>query len=176
MRLLTGSVVSPTVARQLDELLKRWPEAKWCVHEPIDRGAAEQAAKAAFGEPLDAIYDLTKANVVVSLDADFLTFGPGALRYARDFMDRRRVRTSADDSGDARMNRLYVAETVISCTGAKADHRLALSARELEQCVRSLAADLGVVENENQSESGEATSAWLAAAVADLKRIAGDRW
>jgi molybdopterin-containing oxidoreductase family iron-sulfur binding subunit len=153
--------------------LEAWPEAKWCVHEPIDRSAAQQAAKAAFGETLDVVYDFSKANIVVSLDADFLNFGPGSLRYARDFMDRRRVRTSADDAGRAEMNRLYAAETAISCTGAKADHRLALASRELEELARALAARLGAIQSDEEYKGGDATQAWLAAAVADLKAHRG---
>ena len=34
-----------------------------------------------------------KADVVVSLDADFLGFGPGAVRYTKDFSSRRRMGT-----------------------------------------------------------------------------------
>ena len=36
-------------------------------------------------------YDLSKADVILSLDADFLSCGPGHLRYTRDFSDRRDV-------------------------------------------------------------------------------------
>ena len=45
----------------------------------------------AFGERVDAIYRLDQAAVILSLDADFLSDGPGALRYARDFAAGRRA-------------------------------------------------------------------------------------
>ena len=48
----------------------------------------------AFGEPVSAVYDFRKADVVLSLDADFLQCGPGNLAYTADFMARRRVRTT----------------------------------------------------------------------------------
>ena len=54
---------------------------------------ADRAAVLAFGEHVNTHYDFTKADVVLSLDADFLTCGPGNLRYVADFMSRRRVRT-----------------------------------------------------------------------------------
>ena len=54
------------------------------------------------------------------------------------------MRTDADDAGKADMNRLYVVETALSNTGAKADHRLALRAGEIEAFARRLAAELGV--------------------------------
>jgi hypothetical protein len=71
----------------------------------------------AFGEVVETRYDLSKADVIVSLDADFLYAGfPGAARYTRDFAARR--------NPDANMNRLYVIESTPSSTGMKADHRL----------------------------------------------------
>jgi molybdopterin-containing oxidoreductase family iron-sulfur binding subunit len=181
--LLTGSIVSPTLSRQLDELFEAWPEAKWVVHEPIDRSAARLAAARAFGEPLDAVYDFSQADVVLSLDADFLSSGPGCLRYANDFMKRRRVRTTIGDASKAAMNRLYVAETVVSCTGAKSDHRLALSARGIEQCARAIARQLGAMAGDETAAADDSTiAAWISAVVADLHAhrgkslvIAGDR-
>ena len=44
---------------------------------------------------------------------------PFAMRYARQFAARRRTSAPEED-----MNRLYVVETMVSPTGAVADHRL----------------------------------------------------
>ena len=35
------------------------------------------------------------------------------------------------------MNRLYFVETAVTCTGAKADHRLAVPAQEIERLARA---------------------------------------
>ncbi len=87
LRLLTETVVSPTLAEQIERLLKDLPEAKWHVYEPIHRDMAWRGAQMAFGEPVNPVYDFSKADVVLSLDADFLQCSPGNLRYAADFMD-----------------------------------------------------------------------------------------
>ncbi len=60
----------------------------------------------AFGEAVNPVYDFRKADVVLSLDADFLQCSPGSLRYAADFMARRRARTTPQNAATARMNRL----------------------------------------------------------------------
>ncbi len=39
----------------------------------------------AFGQPYDAVYNFANADVILSLDADFLFFEPAHLRYSRDF-------------------------------------------------------------------------------------------
>ena len=57
------------------------------------RRAFRPRRRQAFGAPVNTYYDLTNANVMVSLDSDFLSMGPGSLRYARQFSARRRVAT-----------------------------------------------------------------------------------
>ena len=101
-------------------------------------------AQLAFGKVVQPRYDFTKADIVLSLDCDFLTSGPANLRYTADFMSRRRVRTTNRNAAQAQMNRLYVAETAVTCTGAKAEHRLALGGRALEQLARAIAIALEV--------------------------------
>jgi molybdopterin-containing oxidoreductase family iron-sulfur binding subunit len=182
--LITGDIVSPTLNRQLSELFEAWPEAKWHIHEPINRNTAVRGAMMAFGEPLDAVYDFSQADIVVALDADFLNSGSGWIAYAQQFMNRRRVRTTASGADKADMSRLYVAETVLSCTGAKADHRLALSSANLQRCAHSIAVQLGVMGGADDRiaiELGTLTP-WIGAVVQDLNAhrgksliIAGDR-
>jgi len=116
IRILTPTISSPTLADQLRNLLKIYPQAKWHVYEPINRDNVLEGAKLAFGQPVETRYDFEKADVIVSLDADFLYAGfPGNVRYIRDFAKRR--------NPDGKMNRLYVIESTMSNTGAKADHR-----------------------------------------------------
>ena len=50
----------------------------------------------AFGEAANIYYRLDRANVVVSLDSDFLSTGSTSVRYARDFMAGRRIATEID--------------------------------------------------------------------------------
>jgi molybdopterin-containing oxidoreductase family iron-sulfur binding subunit len=116
IRILTPTISSPTLADQLRGFLKIYPQAKWHVYEPVNRDNVLEGAKLAFGQPVETRYDFEKADVIVSLDADFLYAGfPGNVRYIRDFAKRR--------NPDGKMNRLYVIESGASTTGAKADHR-----------------------------------------------------
>ncbi|HEY6369022.1 MAG TPA: TAT-variant-translocated molybdopterin oxidoreductase [Candidatus Sulfotelmatobacter sp.] len=132
MRILTPTISSPTLADQLHDFLKIYPQAKWHVHEPINRDNVLEGAKLAFGQPVETRYDLSQADVIVSLDADFLYAGfPGNTRYIRDFATRRKLNVDPQEMREdymglkARgMNRLYVIESTPSSTGAKADHRL----------------------------------------------------
>jgi MoCo/4Fe-4S cofactor protein with predicted Tat translocation signal len=138
IRILTRTVSSPSFADQLHNLLKLHPQAKWHVYEPINRDNVYAGAEMAFGQPVETQYKLENADVIVSLDADFLYAGyPGMTRYVRDYAKRR-----DPDSGN--MSRLYVVESTPSSTGLKADHRLPMRAAEIEGFARSLAGDVGV--------------------------------
>jgi len=133
IRILTQTISSPTLKDQMQALLAMYPLAKWHVYEPVNRDNALEGAKLAFGQPVETRYDLSKADVIVSLDADFLSAGfPGNVRYVRDFAKKR--------NPDAEMSRLYVIESTPSSTGAKADHRLPLRAGDVERLVRLLLA------------------------------------
>jgi len=137
VRILTQGVSSPTLAAQIKDYLAAHPQAKWHVWEPINRDNVYEGAKMAFGEVVETRYDLSKADVIVSLDADFLYAGfPGSTRYIRDFAARR--------NPDGNMNRLYVVESTPSSTGMKADHRLPMTTAAIGALARDLAARLGV--------------------------------
>src|ERR1700736_4936933 len=134
IRILTPTISSPTLADQLRNFLKIYPQAKWHVYEPVNRDNVLEGSKMAFGQPVETRYDLSKADVVVSLDADFLYAGfPGNVKYIRDFAKRRNP-----DSGN--MNRLYVIESNPTSTGAKADHRLPIEAEAIETVAYELPA------------------------------------
>ncbi|MCI0424068.1 MAG: TAT-variant-translocated molybdopterin oxidoreductase [Acidobacteria bacterium] len=167
LRLLTETVTSPTLHGQLRQLLAELPAAKWHQYEPAGYDTVRQGAQLAFGTDATTRYNLEKANVVVSLDADFLCAGPGRLRYTRDFTERRKVRP-----GRHEMNRLYVVESTPSNTGAMADHRLPLRAAEVEAFALALAAELGV-SWPLPAPSNTTGSAWIGPVARDLKRHPG---
>ena len=131
IRILTPTISSPTLEDQLRAFLKIYPQAKWHVYEPGNRDNVLEGAKLAFGQPVETQYRLENADVIVSLDADFLYAGfPGNTRYIRDFAKRR--------NPDAPMSRFYAIESTPTSTGAKADHRLPMPAWQIETFARML--------------------------------------
>jgi molybdopterin-containing oxidoreductase family iron-sulfur binding subunit len=167
LRILTETVTSPTLANQIKEMLAAFPAAKWHQWEPAGAHSSVAGARLAFGQPVNTVYDLHGADVIVSLDADFLASGPGSLRYARQFSARRRVR-----GVETEMNRLYMVEPMPTPTGTKADHRLPLRAADVEQFAWSLAAALGA---DTGGRKGASTAAdkWIVPVARDLQNHRG---
>jgi MoCo/4Fe-4S cofactor protein with predicted Tat translocation signal len=162
LRILTESVGSPTLAAQIRDVLTRFPASRWHQWDPVSPENAKAGSRAAFGEYIDAQYAFDRADVVLSLDADFLASGPGSLRHARDFASRRRPEQAAS------MNRLYVVETMPSSTGAKADHRLPATPGEVDSVARRVAASLGVIPQGSQVSLIARANTWAEAVAKDL--------
>src|SRR5260370_9338478 len=80
IRILTETVTSPTLAAQLKSILTDFPEAKWHQYEPANRDNARAGAIMAFGQPVNTIYDFSKADRILCLDSDFLSALPGSFR------------------------------------------------------------------------------------------------
>jgi molybdopterin-containing oxidoreductase family iron-sulfur binding subunit len=71
--ILSSTITSPTLAAQWKDAQKRLPQAKLIQYDPVNRDSARRASKAAFGDFYDAQYMLDKADVILSLDSDFLS-------------------------------------------------------------------------------------------------------
>ncbi len=168
VRLLTESICSPTLTAQIRDLLRRFPSAKWHQWDPLSRENAKRGAQLAFGRYVDAQYRLDRADVIVSLDADFLRDASAGLRHARDFASRRRP----DRQGAAQMNRLYVVEGMLTPTGARADHRLPLRPGAIAAAALRLAEAVGASAG-LQGTVAPATAQWVDAVAKDLRAHRG---
>ncbi|MDY3556558.1 TAT-variant-translocated molybdopterin oxidoreductase [Gemmata sp. JC717] len=191
LRILTETVTSPTLGRLLTSLLNTFPAARWVQYDAIGSENAKAGSVKAFGTPnstaLAATYDFVKADVVLSLDCDFLSDGPGHVRYSRDFADRRKVRQDGKSLKDTAagkrtpegvqpdaLNRLYVVESMPTNAGAVADHRLPLKASQLEAFARELAKELGLGAPAGALPAdAKLAKDWIKPLAADLKAKAG---
>ncbi len=168
LRFLTETVTSPTVAAQLEDLLKRFPGAQWHQYEPLTRDNVREGARMAFGELTEAHYHLDKAAVILALDADFLYTHPERLRYTRHFTDGRRM-----TAGKRTMNRLYVVESTPSVTGTMAEHRLPLESGAVAGLTRLIAQQLGAPVQGQDTPLAPAQVLWVEALVKDLQQHRG---
>jgi len=166
---LSATVTSPTLARQWQEAQKNYPQAKLVQYDPANRDSHYRAAKQAFGDYADAQYRLDQADVIVSLDADFLGGAqfPGFHRLAKDYANKRKLQ------GDTNMNRLYVVEPVTTLTGFKAEHRLQLRPSQVAAFSAALANAVGAGGAQSGASWPQHESTYLQGVAADLKASAG---
>jgi len=169
VRILTEMITSPSLEKQIQNFLKRFPKAKWHQYEPTARASAMAGSRLAFGGVFETQLHLEKADVILSLDADFLGNWPGHLRHARAFAQGRDLA-----EGRRQMNRLYVVEPGPTVTGATADHRLPMRARDIEDFARRLAIALGI--SHSSPLVGEDKGGGVPPSQPSPTRGEGERW
>jgi molybdopterin-containing oxidoreductase family iron-sulfur binding subunit len=159
---LSATITSPTLARQWKAVETAWPKAKLVQYDPAIAGTA-------VAKGLNVQYALSDADVIVSLDADFLSGAafPGFHKLVREYAERRKL--AGKD-----LNRLYSIESTPTTTGLKAEHRLGLRASEIPAFAAELAKAVGVegFQAPAYAWTGEQKK-FLAALASDLKAHAG---
>jgi molybdopterin-containing oxidoreductase family iron-sulfur binding subunit len=158
---LSATITSPTLARQWKALQAAYPKATLVQYDPAIAGTTAENG-------LNVQYDLSSADLLVSLDADFLSGAafPGFHKLLREYAERRK--------DPAKMNRLYAIESTPTTTGMKAEHRLGLRASEIPAFAAELAKAVGVAGVEAPAYAWTAEQKkFLAVLAKDLKAHAG---
>jgi molybdopterin-containing oxidoreductase family iron-sulfur binding subunit len=154
---LSETITSPTLARQWKEVQAKYPKATLVQYDPAVAGTA-------VVDGANLQYDLSDPDVIVSLDADFLSGAsfPGFHSLVRKYAERRK--------NPEKLNRLYAIESTPTTTGLKAEHRLGLRASEIPAFTAELAKAIGVegVEPPTYAWTDEQRK-FLVALVKDLK-------
>jgi len=160
--ILSSTVTSPTLARQWKAVQAAYPKAKLIQYDPALAGTF-------LTKGYNVQYDLSVADVIVSLDSDFLSSAsyPGFHKLVGDYAKRRKDPANG-------MNRLYSVESTPTTTGMKAEHRLGLRASEVPAFAAALAAQVGAPGASAPQYAWTAEQQnFLAALVKDLKANAG---
>jgi Fe-S-cluster-containing dehydrogenase component len=150
---------SPTRYGMRAEIFKLFPNSVWVEHDPWKSQAGDQVT-----------YDLTQADVIVSLDCDFLGASEGTVQNIKGFADGRR-RLGANGE---KMSRLYAIEGRLSLTGSMADHRLRVPSSSVIGIATLLAAKLGsITGNSFGAFNDPKVETWMTALAADLQTAKG---
>ena len=148
---------SPSVRRMQRMLRSRFPDATWVNWDPT-AGAEAAGLDAAMGGDLRPVYDLSKADLLLSLDSDFLCGHPDALALSRGWASRR-------TPADGHMSRVIVFESGLSVTGAAADDRQDMRTADVANSAAMLAAR---ITGDASLQSGISGPALVEAAMDDL--------
>jgi MoCo/4Fe-4S cofactor protein with predicted Tat translocation signal len=163
LAILTGPTTSPTLIDQVNAIRQQWPAAKWYIHDACLSPAIASAAKKIAGRNALVTYDLSQADVIVSLESDFLNTGPAALAYARQFSTRKSI-----DNGQTPV-RLYAIESGPTVSGSIADHRLPVKSSAVPSIAYQLAKACGV----GTPNVAGSTPEWLNAVAQDVNKSKG---
>jgi len=169
LAVISGAFSSPTLARLRSEFLNTFPQAQWAVYEPVSDENVFAGIEIATGDRYQPVYHFDEADVVLTLDADFVLQERENILHAKEFADARRVESAGDT-----MNRLYAVESSFTLTGGMADHRLRVQRRQigvftlaLANALRSQGLDLPALEG-SAKESYRFDMKWVRELAQDL--------
>ncbi len=117
--LVTRGLLGPSERDLIKKFLAAKPGMKHFVHEPAADRERRAAWKAIYGADGELVPEFDEAEVILSIDCDFLGTDGDVISNTRRFAATRRPEAG-------RLSRLYVAEGAMTVTGSSADHRLPL--------------------------------------------------
>jgi MoCo/4Fe-4S cofactor protein with predicted Tat translocation signal len=162
---------APTRDRLLRSLKEQFPQIKFYSYEPLSFEEPGAAVNALFGPDVAIKPAFANADIIVSLDCDFLG-SEHTLQGIRDFSRRRRVHGSTDG-----MNRLYAVENRFTITGGMADHRFRCAASQISTFAVQLAKKVAESTNDRvlngvvagfKNTSPQFDDSWLSECANDL--------
>ncbi len=118
IRIVSNTVMSPTTFKVGAEFMAKFPNAKPITYDAQSAHGILQANQLSFGKATIPAYDFGKAEVIVSLAADFLGTWIAPTVYAHQYAKRRKL-----GGGKKSMSRHYQFESNLSLTGSNADYR-----------------------------------------------------
>jgi len=164
LRILAEDLASPSLDLLRNHVQSVLPEAHWHVYDPLARIGGRDGAAIAFGSPVIPRYQFDRAQVILSLDGDFLGLEEDGTRHHRGFAQSR-----LSDGNQPAMNRLYVVESRFTITGGMADHRLRLPSSHVVEYTLALAREL--VSGEKLVPSPGSPQATLRQALASFQPV-----
>ncbi|PKH50259.1 quinol:cytochrome C oxidoreductase [Tenacibaculum sp. Bg11-29] len=119
--LLTGTLASPSTEKVIADFTTAYPNVKHVVYDAISESATADAFEAMYGKRALPNYDFSKAEMIVSVGADFIGDWQGG--YEKSYAEGRRA-----ESG--KMSYHVQIESNMSLAGANADKRMVVKPSE----------------------------------------------
>jgi molybdopterin-containing oxidoreductase family iron-sulfur binding subunit len=137
VRVLTPTVTSPTTAAVIADFLGGFSNARHVTYDPVSASAVLEAHAQTHGARVMPQYHFDRADVIVSLDADFLGTWVSPLQYTRGYSSKRRI----NDASPTKSYHVQI-ESRLSLTGSNADRRLRVAPGELGHVATHLASTI----------------------------------
>jgi molybdopterin-containing oxidoreductase family iron-sulfur binding subunit len=119
--IISEAIVSPSTKNVIDDFIQKYSSAKLYTYSLLNDKNRREAWLVTHNSYNYPAVKLDEAEIVVSLDSDFLGSEGNFIENLRLFSKKREVVSKTD------FNRLYVAEGRMSLTGSLADYRIQVS-------------------------------------------------
>jgi len=129
--LLTNTVSSPSLENIIGKFKRKYKNISHIQMDEYSYSTILDAHEKNYGKRFIPKYQFDKADLIVSIDADFLGTWISPIQFTKDFQKNRKL-----DSKN--ISKLIHIESHMSLTGAKADERIVLSPSEIIKFTKEL--------------------------------------
>jgi Fe-S-cluster-containing dehydrogenase component len=123
--LLTSSIISPSTVKLINEFGAGFGNFEWVRYDSVSYSAIIEANSICFHEEIIPDLKFQNADIVVSINADFLGTWLSPVHFIPGYVTRRKL-----DNGEKNMLRHIQFESGMSLTGSNADKRLKIKPSE----------------------------------------------
>lgn len=156
--LLTGTLASPSTEKVIADFITAYPNVKHVVYDAVSESGALDAFEAVYGKRTLPTYHFDKAEVIVSVGADFLGDWQGG--YEKNYAANRQAQTG-------KMSRHIQFESNMTLTGANSDKRVVLKPSSQVFALINL---YNAITGQNVSSKSTPVDADVKKAAAELKK------
>ncbi|GAB3798281.1 TAT-variant-translocated molybdopterin oxidoreductase [Spirosoma humi] len=121
IRIVSSTILSPATKAVIADFAAKYPTVRHITYDANSVFGIVQANQASFGKAVIPSYDISKAETIVSIGADFLGAWIAPIEFMGDYAKTRKI--GAVGGGNKAMSRHYQFETGLSMSGANADYR-----------------------------------------------------
>ncbi len=161
--LVSHSIISPTTKKVLNAFAAKYGNVEMVSYDPVSVAAIAQANEWSFGRKVVPSYDFSKAEVIVSFDADFMNNWVNPIAHSAQYAATKKVTKE-----DRNMSRHYQVEANLSMTGANADYRSAVQPSMIPVAVVNLYNAIAKKANRPAVSAGKATVSYFDKMAKDL--------
>ncbi len=123
--ILTSTIISPSTKQIIADFTEKYSSTKHISFDAVSFSGMLKANEATFGKASIPTYNFDKANVIVSIGADFLTNWLSPIEFSKQYGEGRKVGKNKKE-----MSRHIQFETILSVSGSNADTRVQIKPSE----------------------------------------------
>ena len=164
IRIVSHSIASPSTKAALDQFMQAFPGSELVMYDAHSNYAMAVANENSFGSSIIPSYDFSKAEVIVSVAADFLGSWISPIQFIKQYSKTRKLQGDKTE-----MSRHYQFEPLLTLTGANADYRQPVKSTEEALVIAALY-------NQIARKTGETTINVSAPELPMIEQAANDLW
>ena len=134
IRIVSNTILSPTTKKAIADFKAVYNNTNLVSYDAVSSSAILQANESSFGDRVIPNYSFDKANVIVSIGADFLGTWVSPIEYAAQYAKNRKIKSVKGAS----MSRHIQVESGMSMTGSNADNRILIKPSEQGASIATL--------------------------------------